>query len=325
MSAQEINWQTFGFPNIVFMPAWKPAEGVMKALAERLLPFAEKWDLDTIAKSDQIKFLTETPNGQQWCRSFDEELQRVAVRYLNHTKMTDLSNVDFSAVMWSLEDLLLAAADNKKEKIVDPAKGDLSPEWNSEFLIQRYKAVNLLQFAPVPFKSEVKSGSTHTGVPSSPAESMAAALSAVQPVVSTGGLPATYVRNIYGPDHGWREGSYCCEVYITTKIFVELQEGFTVQDNLFLLLKATGADGSDDTLKAGGKISAGYNIFTADKEGVFITFETTDKDLANLAEIPKKDRETFGGWRSTICQAYANYNHQFHFKEEKKENDEDLL
>ena len=316
--SNEITWETFGFPHPGFMPVWKPAEGLMKALEERRLPFAEKWDFDTIAKEDQLKLFAEVSNGQLWCKEFDSHLKELAVKYLNHTKMKNNEHLDFSKIMWTWEELQLAAADGKKERIADPAKGDLSPEWNLEWLLQRRKALNLLRYAPYPHKYEYKTGSTHTGVPDTPAESVAAALAAVQPSAADGGLPAITITNIYGPDHGWREGSYCCDIVITTKIFVELPEGFKSDDNVFLCMSVTGADGTDDSFKSKGKISVGYNQFTADEEGVFVTFDYSDKEIAQLAGTPVKDRTTSGGWRSTRCQAFVDFTPIFKFKEKEK-------
>ena len=312
--SKEISWETFGFPHPGFMPVWKPAEGLMKALAERRLPFAEKWDFDTIAKEDQLKLFAEVANGQLWCREFDSLLKELAIKYLNHTKMKNNEPLDFSRIMWSWEDILLAAVDGKKEKIADPAKGDLSPEWNLEWLLQRYKVLNLLRYAPYPCKYEYKAGSTHTGVPSTPSESVTAALAAVQGAVSSG-LPATSVTNIYGPDHGWREGSYCCDIVVTTKIFVELPENFVSDDNVYLCMSVTGADGTEESFKSKGPLSVGYNQFTADTEGVFVTFDYSSEDIADLAGTPKKDRTTSGGWRSTRCQAFVDFTPNFHFSE----------
>lgn len=310
----ETNWETFGFPEPGFMPAWKPAEGLMKALAERNLPFASEWDFETIAEEDQLEIFLTTGHGQSWCKSFDNELKQTAVRYLNHLKMDDLTELtDVSSIMWTWDDLLLEAADGNEDDIVDPKKGDFSPEWNLKWLLQRQKAINLLLYAPVPFQYDYLSGSTHTGVPSSPAESIAAALSGMTPGKGSG-LPSTYVNNIYGPDHGWREGSYCCNVAVTKKIYANLPEGFEPEGNVYMTIKVTGADGSDESFTGGGSLSVGMNVLTADQDGVFIEF--TDTDLANVAGTPTKDHETSGGWRATVCQAFADYTSKFQFKDE---------
>lgn len=316
MNADDICWEAFGFPAPGFMPVWKPSEGLMKALAERQLPFAGEWDFDVIAEENQLDLLQSFGRGQDWCRSFDRRLKQTAVRYLNHLKATEQSNwselYDLSEVMWTWDDLMLTAADGEEDAIADPEKGDLSPDWNLTWLLQRKKAIDLLLYAPVPHLYDYLSGSTHTGIPSSVAESIAAALSGMTPGQS-GGLPATYVQNIYGPDHGWREGSYCCNVAVTRKIYAQLPEGLDPDGNVYLVIKVTGADGSDESFSGCGTLSPGVNLLTADKDGVFIEFEETD--LAGVAGTPTRDHETSGGWRSTFCTAFADYTDIFHFKE----------
>lgn len=329
MKPDDVCWEAFGFPNPGFMPAWKPAEGLMKALAERKLAInmlEGRINWDNVFDEDQLKiFDLPIPlnNGQAWCGFFDAALSDVAKRYLNHIKLdlTDMQEFPDEDYMWTLEDLLLEAADGEEDDIIHLIKedsygytvinGDLSPEWNLKWLIQRQKAINLLLYAPVPYRYDCIGGSTHNGEPSSPAESVAAAISEAEPDVGTG-LPSSYVHNIYGPDHGWREGSYCCNVRITKKIYANLPEGFEPDGNLYMTLKVTGSDGSDESFAGGGRLTVGMNLLTADSNGVFIEFSGTD--LTKNIKTPTKDHETSGGWTATQCMAYADYTSKFHFK-----------
>jgi|GEM_PF-3967782 len=315
MKTEDLCWEAFGFPNPGFMPVWKPAEGLMKALAERQLPFAGKWEIDPIAETDHLKKFQECGRGQSWCVKFDRQLKEIAVRYLNHLKMSDPSDLsDVTEAMWTWDELLLEAADGEEDAIADPEKGDLSPEWNLVWLMQRRKAIDLLRYAPVPYQYDFLSGSTHTGIPSSPAESIAAALSGLN--TGTGnGLPGTSITLIYGPDHGWREGSYCCDVIITRKIYAELPEGFEPEGNIYLVIKVNGADGSDDFFAAADQLSPGVNVLTADADGVFIEFD--ESDLTGDIPTPTTDHTTSGGWRATFCTAFADYSKIFHFKEKE--------
>ena len=210
---EELNWQAFGFPGVGFLPPWKPAEGLRKALAERRLPFAETWDADAIASTESLPLFGECGGGREFCRSFDQELRSVAERYLNHTKLDLADPEEWSDPLWTWEELLLAAAEGEERRIADPEKGDLSPEWNLDWALQRMRAINLLRYAPVDYQYSYLSGSTHDGKPSSPSASIASALKGARESVSSG-TPASYVTNIYGPDHGWRKGSYCCDVTI---------------------------------------------------------------------------------------------------------------
>lgn len=308
----ETNWEAFGFPNPGFMPVWKPGEGLMKALAERQLPFAEKWDFDAIAEADMLKLLQICGRGQTWCADFDRQLKTTAVRYLNHQKVSDWSELsDVSEIMWTWEELLLEAAGGEADAIADPEQGDLSPDWNLTWLLQRRKAIDLLLYAPVPYAYDSLSGSTHTGIPSSPAESIDAALSGLIPGKGDG-LPATSATLIYGPDHGWREGSYCCDINITQKIYAVLPEGLNPDGAVYLVLKASGADGSDKSFTAGGPLAPGLNILTADADGVFAEFSVSG--LTDGLEIPTRDHVTSGGWRATFCTAFADYTEKFHFR-----------
>lgn len=309
---QELNWQAFGFPLVAFLPAWKPAEGLQKALAERRLPFAETWDIETIAETTFLPLLDECRAGREWSLAFDRELRSVAERYLNHTKLDLTDPAEWSNPLWTWEELLLAAAEGEEKRIADPEKGDLSPEWNLEWAIQRMRAVNLLCYAPVPYLYDYLSGSTHNGEPSSPSASISAALKGEEPGTGSG-LPASYVNNIYGPDHGWREGSYCCNVVVCKKIYATLPEGFTPDGNVWLFLDVTGADGSEQGFSGSG-VTFGMNRFPADAEGVFVTFP--DNNIGSGVAWPTRDHPTWGGWKSTGCQAFADYSSLFHFKNE---------
>ncbi len=309
---EELNWQAFGFPGVGFLPPWKPAEGLRKALSERRLPFAETWDADAIASTESLPLFGECGGGREFCRSFDQELRSVAERYLNHTKLDLTDPEEWSDPLWTWEELLLAAAEGEERRIADPEKGDLSPEWNLDWALQRMRAINLLRYAPVDYQYSYLSGSTHDGKPSSPSASIASALKGAHESVSSG-TPASYVTNIYGPDHGWRKGSYCCDVTICKTIFAVLPENFTPDGNVWLFLRVAGP-GGDDANFSGSGVSLGMNRFLADADGVFVTFP--DNDIGSGVEWPTTDHNTYGGWVSTWCGAFADYSSLFQFKED---------
>lgn len=309
---EELNWQAFGFPGVGFLPPWKPAEGLRKALSERRLPFAETWDADAIASTESLPLFGECGGGREFCRSFDQELRSVAERYLNHTKLDLTDPEEWSDPLWTWEELLLAAAEGEERRIADPEKGDLSPEWNLDWALQRMRAINLLRYAPVDYQYSYLSGSTHDGKPSSPSASIASALKGAHESVSSG-TPASYVTNIYGPDHGWRKGSYCCDVTICKTIFAVLPENFTPDGNVWLFLRVAGP-GGDDANFSGSGVSLGMNRFLADADGVFVTFP--DSDIGSGVEWPTTDHNTYGGWVSTWCGAFADYSSLFQFKED---------
>lgn len=307
----DLHWQTFGFPNPGFLPARLPAEGLRKALEERRLPFRNKWDIETIAQTDYLPMFAVSGDGQTWCREFDRELRDVARRYFNHTRLDFSDLTDWSDIMWTWDELLLEAADGDEKAIADPEKGDLSPEWNLIWAIQRMRAINLLLYAPVQYICDYVSGSVHTGEPSSPAEAAEAALKDARPA-SDGSFAASYVHNIYGPDHGWREGSYCCNATVTKRIYAEFPEGLNPDGNVYLFMKVAGAGGSDENFFGSG-VSIGLNRFTAGADGVFVEFG--NDDFTAGITTPTKDHETFNGWEATHCTAFADYAGLFHFKE----------
>lgn len=307
----DLRWQAFGFPQPGFLPARLPAEGLRKALEERRLPFANKWDFETIAQTDYLPMLAASGDGQTWCREFDRELREVARRYFNHTRLDFSGLTDWADIMWTWDELLLEAAGGDEKAVSDPEKGDLSPEWNLTWAVQRMRAINLLLYAPVQYICDYVSGSVHTGGPSSPAEAAEAALKNARSA-SDGTFPASYVHNIYGPDHGWRAGSYCCDATVTQRIYAELPEGFTPDGNVYLFMKVAGA-GGDDANFFGSGVSIGLNQFTADADGVFVEFQADDFTAG--ITTPTKDHETYNGWEATQCSAFADYTSWFHFKE----------
>ena len=85
MKTNDLCWQTFGLPHPGFMSLRSPAEGLCKALEERRLPFAEEWDVETIAQTDYLPLFAVPGDGQTWCREFDRNLRNVAQCYFNHT------------------------------------------------------------------------------------------------------------------------------------------------------------------------------------------------------------------------------------------------
>lgn len=312
--AEQMGWESFGFPDPGFMPVRQPAEGLMKALAERELPFAGGWDFAAIADRDFLECLGETGKGQDWCGAFDDRLRKACVKYLNHLK-ADFSSPETLAdvPMWTWDDLLVEAAGGNAMSVADPAKGDLSPEWNLAWLLQRRRAIDLLLYVQVPHRIEYLSGSTHNGIPTSPAEAFASASDGMSQGTG-GGLPSTYVRNIYGPDHGWKEGSYCCDVVVTRRIYADAELPVGLEPgNLVLAVRVEGADGDDASFAFGGVLRIGLNVLKADGDGVFISFP--DTHVANIAPTPTLDRQTIAGWRATACRAFANYETLFHFKD----------
>ena len=322
MNPDDVCWEAFGFPTPCLMPCRTPAEGLWKAISERELPFKTRWDFDSIASNNYthvMEWLTKwlwTSHGQSFCVSFDLKLKQVSAMYLNHLKASQQHFINISDAMWTWDELLLAAADNRKEDIVDPgesefgkAKGDLSPDWNLNWLLQRKKAVDLLRYAPVPYKYDNLSGSASDLKDSA---SMAEVIERAWAgrISHTGyhdpDLPFTRV------DLSEYIRRFNCSITFAHKIYATLPTGIDPNRQRYIMLNVTGIDGTDDSFASTSPISLGVNVLAADNNGVF-EFDP-DEFYEIIPPMPSLNNPSIAGWQSTVCTAFADYTDKFHFK-----------
>lgn len=281
-------------------------------MAADALPFTASWNFDAIAQTDQLDYFATLPEGQDFAVKCDMILATLATLYFNHldypTPAEILRADDLQAVFWTFPKLLQAAAGGRDAHVVNPKLGDLSPEWNLKWLIQRQKAVNLLRFAPVKILAESVSGNVHTGEPSSPQEALQHAMRGA--ITGTTSVLGQWIEQIYGPDHGWREGSYCCNAEILSRVSAVLPQGMDGNAAMLVFDAQPIADGS---FAASPAIQQGLNAFKADEQGVFLQLALASFQTGPIP-WPTTDHVTYGGWKAARHVALADYSPIFHFK-----------
>ena len=204
-------------------------------------------------------------------------------------------------------------------------EGETLRLWNREpvleydcsllWLLQRYRMVNLLKKAKVKITPAgvYFAGSTHDGIPSSMQASLDSAM-------ETGRdreyfYPEVSLHGIYGPDHGWREGSYCCDVRLLKSAFLpedlDLPNGVEPTDCHFTFT-AVNAN-PDETFSAMGTgVSEGFNSYTANAEGVFFSWNPTAEGLAT----PTRGHETYKGFDLANIECFYTVEPQFIFQDD---------
>ena len=336
MNPDDICWQAFGFPNPCLMPCRMPAEGLMKACEERRLPFMtavdfRDWDIrwnNWVAERnfthvmERLTHWRYTSVGQSFCVSFDHELKKIVPSYLNHLKAAQRHFSSISEIMWTWEELLLAAADNQEEDIADPGsgynygygppKGDLSVDWNLKWLLQRKKAVDLLRYAPVLYKYDNLSGyctvdKDKAGMAEVIERAWAGRRSTSGGREYMGDLPATRVGlNEY-------KYSFSCRIGFAHKIYPEyLPAGADPHRRIYVMLDVTGIDGTDDSFAA-SYLTPGVNVLPGNN-GV-LEFDPDDM-YESIPPMPSLNHSSAAGWKSTACKVFADFTDKFHFKAE---------
>ena len=194
-------WAKYGFPNPGFMTVQRPLEGLHKALHERMLE-----PIDDILATEYVPVFGAI--GKNDFSHFDSALKNVVPNYVNQ--------FDPDGACWTWEDITAKAVEGR-EALREHPEPILEPEWSLPWLMQRYRIINLLQIIrkELPYECEVLHDSVHTGIPSSTDEALGIVLA--RNTVLTSDTIAVHLHAIYGPDHGWREGSYCINVLSTRK------------------------------------------------------------------------------------------------------------
>ena len=299
-------WAKYGFPNPGFMLIQRPFEALWKALWERRI-YVTKTDftMDDILKNEYVPVMQ--PDTSPAFTAFDNFLKDTLPYYINHLLPDD-------STPWTWETLSQAAIKPGETLRIWSQKPLLEHQCSLLWLLQRYRMVNLLKKAKVKLAPIGRSfmGSTHNGIPSSMQESLDSAM-------ETGKERDTLyyevaLHGIYGPDHGWREGSYCCDVDMLKSVFLpedlELPEGVERTD-CHLTFTAVNVDPDGPFSGMGTGVTEGFNSYTADVEGVFFQWDPTEKGLAT----PTRGHETYKGFRLANMECFYTVEPQFIFQD----------
>lgn len=302
-------WAKYGFPDPAFMLEQRPLEGLCRALYERYAcVFSSTYPVDKTLTIDPVPVMmgTGTLHVSGWGQStasLDDSIKRILPYYVNH--------LDPKEAIWTWETLVKAVLNEGELPRIIPATPCLEPTPSLIWASQRYRMINLLQRPKIdiPYHTIVIEGHVHTGIPSSILEAMETAMS--QGTETNGRSLDVYLNGIYGPDHGWREGSYCINVTGCSKAFVsteELPKDFSATDcHLSFTAVNSNPDGPFDALGTG--ITEGQNTFTADENGVFF-----DQSCQfSPPDTPTPGHETYGGFRCTDIACYVTFTPDFLF------------
>lgn len=307
------NWETYGFPKLEFLPSYLPYAGLCEALWERkkINTFRQS-DLESGEEMEEKNYYRPDPfsicnGGRNTAMVFDRHLQDVAGVYINHLEadFETLTEIPF----WTIESLCEAL----EETLIDPESDQMLPEWPLEWALQRYRMINLLKFAQIDYQCSCLSGSEHTGEPMSPEAAITAAMYGVVPGEPLKNISISRTTTtIWGPDHGWKEGSYCADVYQCGDLSAVLPEELKGAD-VRLYLSVDSPDGNPDNFDSyGTNLLRGLNVLYADSDGNFPT-EWPLPGIPDHTRVPVKGKtETFGfvARRAFCC---ADFSTIFHF------------
>ncbi len=307
------SWETYSFPKLEFQPIHLPYAGLCEALWERRNVYEQTADLPDTGEATEPEnpyrpdLFSICGKGRDAAVSFDHALREVAGHYVNHL------TADFETLteipLWTLESL----CDALEESFLDPSKEEMLPEWPVEWALQRFRMIRLLRFTRIDYQCSCLIGSEHSGEPMSPEAAIEAAMSGIAP-----GDPVRNARiartttTIWGPDHGWKEGSYCADVYQSGNLSAIVPEELR-EAEIRLYLSLDSPDGDPDSFDSYGTgLIRGLNVLTADSSGNF----SNDWPLPAMPDrtrVPVRGTtETFGfhAVRTFCC---ADFSSTFHF------------
>lgn len=310
-STETSAWADYGFPQTEFLPCLIPMRGLYLALRERrdcVLPPPVNQLKEPIPEC-RPELLSVFPSGQAVSRDFDTEFADIARRFINHVKtdFTDLREIPY----WTLPEL----AEALDEELIDPVCGKLQPEFYSGWLSQRYRMINLLKLAPIDYEVAQISGSEHTGIPSTPNAAIRAALEKCgDPGRWRNGSIQRMTESIWGPDHGWRYGSYCANVSQSGEV-VALSSGEVekTEMRLYLSIDSPSADPKDfDSYGTG--VQLGLNVYYADPDGTFLDWTLPAEP--DRQHWPTEGKTTTYGFTARQVLCVGDYSSIFQFSDE---------
>lgn len=298
-------WKEGGFPDVTMKSPLDPALALVRALNER----AEAAGLDEHDEPEAMEEFS-TPG---WLGGYDSWLRGVAGHYLDHRR-EDWQDGD--AICWTWDRLAEELEDDEDFEDGLVAPGDaLRPELPAAWAHQRRKMVDLLRYVPVPYTVRVGSGDTHNGVPRSPADSWAAAWRGLGEESGGGGFYA-YAQDIYGPDHGWDEGTYCVNLYarIPQRVADSVPEGLRKSAVLRFYADAPASGATNVFSGLGLGVRQGWNEAVPDEDGYFYrTGADWSPARPSDAPWPTPDHFVGVGFRCTRIGCFADARDFFEF------------
>jgi len=271
-------WQKYGFPDPCMISSYLPMEGLFKALVERGL--AAGWKVSgTIAVPILINntYYYNTDDVES-CDDFDVFLKKICPSYL-----------DEDGIPYTWESLVQKAL--KEGERLAEYSSPLAPKLSLRWAHQRYRMINLLRKIklPITFHCMGVNSSIHDGQPTSVQEAYDTIVNSAEMV----GMPfIIQAHAIYGPDHGWKEGSYCLNLAVTREIWLDtdaLPDGVSPTD-CRISFTAVNAD-PDTPAPHNLPFTEGTNTLPFDEQGLISL-----GDYPLLPATPTKDHETYMGF-----------------------------
>lgn len=292
-------WSDYGFPDITFLPSGIPVQGLWMALAER-----------DFAGGITVPVTLEQASARLSCVAFDRQLWPAATRYVDHLKLniSDLTTIPH----WNKERLSQAIGEN----LIDPETEPMYPEFYAAWALQRYRIINLLKFAQIDYSGAILAGSEHSGTPTSPQAAIDAALVGAQKTDTI--INVTIQRTtttIWGPDHGWSNGTYCADVCQVGELRAVLPPLLkNAETRLYLQADAPDAD-PEHFDSYGTGLYLGMQTLVTDRDGYFIP-KWTLPATPDVIRVPIEGKSRSFGFVCPQVFCCADFTKSFFFKEE---------
>ena len=328
------SWEYYGFPNPEFMDPRLPWLGLLRALAERYKQAFGRITYEDIFENDNPgnlfsgydvpvimgEYKTKTDINPGWGYSYETVLRRVCTRYLNPSKLADVSGISsISDLMWTYEDIRNAAAEKLETEVITQQQR-LNPIWPLAWIRQQYTMINLLRFLPVEYKYHKWYLPTHYREFPSIADSFnfARANKFDEGEFHTG-LPFYYgIKSLL--QNG--EVKYTGDGRCFYQCNVDLPDGLSGAGKSYLVGYFREYFGGNGVFGLTfDKIKYGWNALPAQEDGVFLDFNIDDVDPSEIPDPgrpvpPEVARSIAYGWETQNAQEFTDYNEIFYFKQE---------
>lgn len=327
-------WNDYGFPDPAFLSTWVPFEGLFKAVLERYIPlfvFYGQRDFSVVVLSEDQKLDSEmilntelfklfTPIGDPFA-TLDFYLSKICGYYLispdNNTKWTFSKLLDETAI-----DGVSYAQDGGGLE----SRLTMYPRYYVPWACQRQRMVNRLRYFALESTAvgDIFSSSTHNGEPFSMADCIANAMD--RGGVSQGSVIANFVEGIYGADHGWPLGSYCCNIHecANVNLFPELSDELRARiaelDNSFVSYSIAPAGNEPSNFHpmgfdvALGDYSIALDALSADS----LLFKRELPYIPLPPANPVPGRFTYIGWELRNLRLVLDVSAWFSFKDDEE-------